>query len=71
MILSVKEHERHHPGQLMLIERVFGITPDAGTHGGHSAEIRSAGLIVAADSQIDPAIWQYELKQNSTGDGVV
>ena len=29
------------------------------------------GLIVAADSQIDPAIWQYELKQNSTGDGVV
>ena len=62
-------------GQLMLIERVLGITPhyaaDVGTHGGHSAAIRSAGLIVAADSQIDPAIWQYELKQNSTGDGVV
>jgi hypothetical protein len=38
---------------------------------GHSAAIWSAGLIVAADSQIDPAIWQYELKQNSTGDGVV
>jgi uncharacterized damage-inducible protein DinB len=27
MILSVKEHEMHHRGQLMLIERVLGITP--------------------------------------------
>ena len=27
MILGVKEHEMHHRGQLMLIERLFGIVP--------------------------------------------
>jgi uncharacterized damage-inducible protein DinB len=27
MILSAKEHEMHHRGQLMLIERILGITP--------------------------------------------
>jgi uncharacterized damage-inducible protein DinB len=27
MILSVKEHEMHHRGQLMLIERIHGIVP--------------------------------------------
>jgi len=27
MILSVKEHEMHHRGQLMLIERIFGMVP--------------------------------------------
>ena len=27
MILSVKEHEMHHRGQLMMIERVIGIVP--------------------------------------------
>jgi uncharacterized damage-inducible protein DinB len=27
MILSVKEHEMHHRAQLMLIERIVGITP--------------------------------------------
>jgi len=27
MILSVKEHEMHHRGQLMLIERIMGIVP--------------------------------------------
>jgi len=27
MILSVKEHEMHHRGQLMLIERLFGMVP--------------------------------------------
>jgi uncharacterized damage-inducible protein DinB len=27
MFLSVKEHEMHHRGQLMLIERILGITP--------------------------------------------
>ena len=25
--MSVKEHEMHHRGQLMLIERMLGITP--------------------------------------------
>jgi uncharacterized damage-inducible protein DinB len=27
MILSIKEHEMHHRGQLMLIERIVGIVP--------------------------------------------
>jgi uncharacterized damage-inducible protein DinB len=27
MIMSVKEHEMHHRGQLMLIERMIGIVP--------------------------------------------
>jgi len=27
MIMSLKEHEMHHRGQLMLIERMLGITP--------------------------------------------
>ena len=27
MVLSVKEHEMHHRGQLMLIERMVGIVP--------------------------------------------
>ena len=27
MILSVKEHEMHHRGQLMLIQRMLGIVP--------------------------------------------
>jgi uncharacterized damage-inducible protein DinB len=27
MIMSVKEHEMHHRGQLMLMERIIGITP--------------------------------------------
>src|SRR5208283_5417545 len=28
MILGVKEHEMHHRAQLMLIERMLGITPN-------------------------------------------
>jgi uncharacterized damage-inducible protein DinB len=27
MVLSIKEHEMHHRGQLMLIERILGIVP--------------------------------------------
>jgi uncharacterized damage-inducible protein DinB len=27
MIISVKEHEMHHRGQLMLVERMLGIVP--------------------------------------------
>ena len=27
MLASVKEHEMHHRGQLMLVERMLGITP--------------------------------------------
>ena len=27
MLLSVKEHEMHHRGQLMLMQRIIGLTP--------------------------------------------
>jgi uncharacterized damage-inducible protein DinB len=27
MLMSIKEHEMHHRGQLMLIERMVGIVP--------------------------------------------
>ena len=27
MIMSMKEHELHHRGQLMLVERILGIVP--------------------------------------------
>jgi uncharacterized damage-inducible protein DinB len=27
MLMSVKEHEMHHRGQLMLIERMIGVVP--------------------------------------------
>src|SRR5580698_6448872 len=27
MLIAVKEHEMHHRGQLMLVERMLGITP--------------------------------------------
>jgi uncharacterized damage-inducible protein DinB len=32
MLLSTKEHEMHHRGQLMLIERMLGITPHLTRH---------------------------------------
>ena len=40
MILSVKEHEMHHRGQLMLIERILGIVP----HMTRAAQARRAAL---------------------------
>lgn len=39
MILSVKEHEMHHRGQLMLIERIVGIVP----HFTRAMQARMAG----------------------------
>jgi uncharacterized damage-inducible protein DinB len=27
MLMSAREHEMHHRGQLMLLERIIGITP--------------------------------------------
>jgi uncharacterized damage-inducible protein DinB len=27
MLISVKEHEMHHRGQLMLVERMLGLVP--------------------------------------------
>jgi uncharacterized damage-inducible protein DinB len=46
MILSVKEHEMHHRGQLMLIERLVGIVP----HLTREMQSRMAASAVAAKS---------------------
>lgn len=32
MLMSIKEHEMHHRGQLMLVERMLGITPHLTRH---------------------------------------
>ena len=42
MICSVKEHEMHHRGQLMLIERIVGIVP----HLTHEMQARMAAAAV-------------------------
>ena len=44
MLMSVKEHEMHHRGQLMLIERMLGITP----HLTREHEARMAAMKAAA-----------------------
>jgi uncharacterized damage-inducible protein DinB len=44
LLLAVKEHEMHHRGQLMLIERLIGITP----HLTREQEARRVALIAAA-----------------------
>lgn len=46
MILSVKEHEMHHRGQLMLIERLVGIVP----HLTREMQSRMAASAAAAKS---------------------
>ncbi len=44
MILSVKEHEMHHRGQLMLIERMVGLVPHlTRAHMARRAEMATAG----------------------------
>jgi uncharacterized damage-inducible protein DinB len=43
MLISVKEHEMHHRGQLMLIERMIGITP----HLTRDMEARRAAMTAA------------------------
>lgn len=43
-LLAVKEHEMHHRGQLMLIERMIGITP----HLTREQEARRAAMMAAA-----------------------
>ena len=40
MLMSVKEHEMHHRGQLMLIQRILGQTP----HLTREAEVRRAAM---------------------------
>jgi uncharacterized damage-inducible protein DinB len=47
MILSVKEHEMHHRGQLMLIERMLGIVP----HLTREMQARIAAMQSAARAQ--------------------
>lgn len=44
MLMGVKEHEMHHRGQLMLIERMLGITP----HLTREQEARFAAMQAAA-----------------------
>jgi uncharacterized damage-inducible protein DinB len=44
MLISVKEHEMHHRGQLMLVERIIGITP----HLTRDMEARRAAMMAAA-----------------------
>lgn len=44
MLASVKEHEMHHRGQLMLIERMLGITP----HFTRESQARMAAMKAAA-----------------------
>jgi uncharacterized damage-inducible protein DinB len=44
MLIAVKEHEMHHRGQLMLMERLIGITP----HLTREAQARRAALQAAA-----------------------
>ena len=47
MLLSVKEHEMHHRGQLMLIERMLGITP----HLTRAMQERMAAMQTAASQK--------------------
>jgi uncharacterized damage-inducible protein DinB len=47
ILLSVKEHEMHHRGQLMLIERMLGITP----HLTREQQARMAAMQTTAASQ--------------------
>jgi uncharacterized damage-inducible protein DinB len=44
LLIAVKEHEMHHRGQLMLIERLIGITP----HLTREQEARRAAMMAAA-----------------------
>ena len=44
LLIAVKEHEMHHRGQLMLIERMLGITP----HLTRAQEARRAEMMAAA-----------------------
>ena len=47
MLLGVKEHEMHHRGQLMLIERMLGITP----HLTREFQARMAAMAATAAKQ--------------------
>lgn len=46
MLIAVKEHEMHHRGQLMLVERLIGITP----HLTREAQARRAAMQASAKS---------------------
>ena len=46
LLIAVKEHEMHHRGQLMLVERMIGITP----HLTREQEARRAAMMAAAQS---------------------
>jgi uncharacterized damage-inducible protein DinB len=44
LLIAVKEHEMHHRGQLMVVERMIGITP----HLTREQEVRRAAMMAAA-----------------------
>ncbi len=46
ILIAVKEHEMHHRGQLMVLERLIGITP----HLTREAQVRRAAMQAAAKS---------------------
>ncbi len=48
MLASVKEHEMHHRGQLMLIERILGITP----HLTRERQARMAAMQAGSSSKV-------------------
>jgi uncharacterized damage-inducible protein DinB len=47
MLIAVKEHEMHHRGQLMLVERMIGMTP----HLTREQEARRAAMMAAATAK--------------------
>ena len=47
MLMASKEHEMHHRGQLMLVERMLGITP----HLTRQMQERVAAMAAAAGTQ--------------------
>jgi uncharacterized damage-inducible protein DinB len=48
LLIAVKEHEMHHRGQLMLVERMIGITP----HMTREQEARRAAMMAAAAAAV-------------------
>jgi uncharacterized damage-inducible protein DinB len=49
MLLGAKEHEMHHRGQLMVIQRLLGITPHL-TRNRQAAQAARAAAAAAATS---------------------
>ncbi len=50
-LLSIKEHEMHHRGQLMLMERMVGVVPHLTRERQERARLRAAAAAAVATSQ--------------------